>query len=80
MNKKLKREHEKKLIKTFKGKPKLFYAYMRDNLKVKPTVVQLEKEDGSVTKDDKEVADTLSRFFESVYTEEDVTTIPNFNM
>ncbi len=32
---------------------------MRDNLKVKPTVTQLEKEDGSVTKDDKEVAETL---------------------
>ncbi len=80
MNKRLKREHEKKRIKKFKGKPKLFYAYMRDNIKVKPTVTQLEKEDGSVTKDDKEVAETLSRFVKSVYTEEDVTTIPNFNM
>ncbi len=53
---------------------------MRDNLKVKPTVTQLEKEDGSLTKDDKEVAETLSRFFKSVYTEEDVNTIPNFNI
>ncbi len=64
----------------FKGKPILFYAYMRDSLKVKPTVTKLEKENGSVIKDDKEVAETLSRFFKSVYTEEDVTTIPNFNM
>ncbi len=45
---------------------------MWDNLKVKPTVTQLEKEDGSITKDDKEVAETLSRFFKSVFTEEDV--------
>ena len=42
MRKKAKREYEKKLLKRFKDKPKLFYSYVRNKQKVKPEIPQLK--------------------------------------
>ena len=66
-------------MKEFKTKPKQFYSYVRDKQKVKVGVTQLEKDDGSRTESDRETADLLSEFFQSVYTSEpagDVPTLP----
>ena len=72
-------DYENQLMKEFKTKPKQFYSYVRDKQKVKVGVTQLEKEDGSRTESDRETADLLSEFFQSVYTSEpagDVPTLP----
>ena len=49
MRKKAKREYEKKLLKRFKDKPKLFYSYVRNKQKVKPEIPQLNTGDGIMT-------------------------------
>jgi hypothetical protein len=60
-----------KTFKSFKGKPKKFYAYMRDLQTVKDRVVTLKREDGTDTNNDKEAADELCRSFKEVFTMED---------
>ena len=56
MRKKAKREYEKKLLKRFKDKPKLFYSYVRNKQKVKPEIPQLNTGDGIMTSSDEEIA------------------------
>ena len=56
MRKKAKREYEKKLLKRFKDKPKLFYSYVRNKQKVKPGIPQLNTGDGIMTLSDEEIA------------------------
>ena len=69
-------EHEKKLMKEFKKKPKAFYSYVRSKQKVKVGISQLEKEDGSLTQDDTEAANVLNDFFKSVFTREPDGDVP----
>ena len=54
-------DYEKQLKEFLKTKPNV-----RGKQKVKVGVTQLEKEDGSRTDSDKETADVLSEFFQSV--------------
>ena len=49
MRKKAKREYEKRLLKRFKDKPKLFYSYVRNKQKVKPEIPQLNTGYGIMT-------------------------------
>ena len=56
MRKKAKREYEKKLLKRFKDKPKLFYSYVRNKQKVQPEIPQLNTGDGIMTSSDEEIA------------------------
>ena len=51
---------------------------MRDKMKVKSNVSNLQKEDGSFTNTDKEVADTLKDVFKSVFTDESNSELPDF--
>ena len=64
-----KADFEKKLIKNYKKKP--FYKYMRPKQITKPTVRQLEQDDGTLIADDSETANNLQDFFISVFTGED---------
>ena len=64
------KKNEKNIVKKFKDKPKMFYSYMRSNLKVKAIVPQLVKPNAEYTESDEEVAGVLSNFFKSVFTEE----------
>ena len=63
-------DYERRIMKEFKNKPKAFYGYVRAKQKVKTGVSQLAKEDGNLTNTDKETADVLNRFFQSVFTVE----------
>ena len=75
----LEREHEKKLIKNFKRKPKAFYGYIRDKQKVKVNVPDLERSEGrGRTGSDGEAAGETCRFFKSVFVEEGEGELPNF--
>ena len=70
MRKKAKREYEKKLLKRFKDKPKLFYSYVRNKQKVKPEIPQLNTGDGIMTSSDEEIAQEFGKKIESVFTRE----------
>ena len=63
-------DYERRIMKEFKNKPKAFYGYVRAKQKVKTGVSQLAKEDGDLTNTDKETADVLNSFFQSVFTVE----------
>ena len=73
----VKADFEKKLIKNHKKNPKPFYKYMRSKQITKPTVRQLEQDDGTLTADDSETANNLQDFFISVFTGEDITNTPD---
>jgi len=75
-----KQVHRRKIISSFKDKPKKFYSYMRRTQTVKVQVTQLEKTDGSVTECDKEAADELCTFFKSVFIDDQDSTPPEATM
>ena len=61
------------LINNFKGNKKRFYGYMR-RLQTNPSgIAQLRNEKGEPTRSDQEIADTLGRYFQEVYTREDLS-------
>ena len=66
----------------FRLNPKVLYSYVRDKSKIRSTISQLEKPDGSVallaTTCREESAEVLNHFFESVFTTEDPNTVPTF--
>ena len=55
--------YESKIVASMKEDPKKLHAYIRSQQRVKATVGPLEKEDGSLTQTDHEVAESLQRFF-----------------
>lgn len=68
-----KQDFIKKLIASFKVKPKKFYGYIRQLQSIKTAVEKLKKEDGSLTTSARESAEHLCQFFQSVFVNEDMT-------
>ena len=64
------------LVDKLKSEPQKLYRYVRSRLKVKAMAGPLEKAPGQLTECDKEAAEVLNSFFESVFVEEDSTIIP----
>ena len=58
--------------------PKRFWKYVASQTKVKQAVGGLLKTDGSQTVDDIDTANTLNKFFGSVFTHEDTADTPTF--
>ena len=73
------KEFEKKISKESKKNVKGFWKYVNNKLKRSTNICNLLKPDGSLTKSNKEKADTLNNFFSSVYTKEDTSNIPKFH-
>ena len=71
-----KAEFEHKLAQKVKSNPKAFYNYANSKLKTRSNIADLEKSDGTTTKNDSEKAETLNDFFSSVFTDEDTSSIP----
>ena len=75
-----KSDYERNLIyKMKKGDAKPLYKYANSKLKTRCRISQLRQSNGSMTKNDKEKAETLNDFFSSVFTEEDTTNTPDMN-
>ena len=72
-----KRQFEKRLAKEIKNSPKGFWNYVRSKTKVKSGISDLIKDDGEKTQTDEEKADVLNNFFASVFTQEDISHIPD---
>lgn len=70
------KKFEQSIANDIKSNPKKFWAYTNSKLKSRREIPQLEKTDGSKTENDNDKAATLNKFFVSVFTEEDVSTLP----
>ena len=72
------REYERKIAEESKKNPKMFFQYVNSKVKSKSGIADLNKEDGSKTKNDTEKAELLNSFFQSVFTIEDDGPLPDF--
>ena len=70
-------DFQKRLVRSFKGNPKRFFGYVRSKQVVKACVTNLRKVDGSVTTSDKEVAETLNSYFQTVFVSEEPLQVPD---
>ena len=66
-----KAKYDELLIHNFTCNPKALYGYIRDKSKVKASISQIIKSDGSVTNDDHEVVEVFNGFFQSVFIKDD---------
>ena len=63
-----------------KSKPKLFWNYAKSRLKTRQTISSLRKEDGTTATTAADKAETLNKFFASVFTLENLQTMPEAPM
>nr|XP_054764721.1 uncharacterized protein LOC129271371 [Lytechinus pictus] len=76
LTRELRSNFEKDLAKNVKTDPKAFWRYASDNLKIRKWLPDLKKTDGTFTSTDEEKAEILNAFFETTFTEEDTSSIP----
>ena len=79
VTRKLKKDFERNLVLQIKENPKAFWSYVKTKTKTRVTVESLIRGDGTVAETDREKADVLNRFFSSVFTKENLATIPQTN-
>ena len=80
MTRKLQCDQEKMISQNAKSNPKKFWNYVNSRLKTRSGIADLEMDDtvngGTLATTDQAKADTLSKFFSSVFTREPDTDIP----
>ena len=67
---------EYRIAKEIKTNPKCFWNMVREKTKVKEGIQDLQAEDGSTAISDNDKAAVLSKYFASVFTKENLTTVP----
>ena len=75
-NMKERRNYEKSISRDVRKNPKGVRNYMKSTNRVKATIPNLVRKDGSTATTDKEIAEALSDQYSSVFTEEDLENIP----
>ena len=75
---KAKRDYEKKLARESKSNPKAFFKYANSKLKTRCAVPNLMQSNGTLTDNDNDKAEELNNYFKSVFTNEDLASIPAF--
>ena len=75
---KAKFEYERGIATNIKTNSKDFWTYVRSKTKVKDSIEGLEDNDGLLHTDNTEKASLLNEYFKSVFTDEDIHTIPHF--
>ena len=73
---KYKRTFEKKMVGNIKNYSKSFYAYVRSKQKVRDKVGPLENNRGNIISDGFQIAEVLNEYFSSVFTTEDISSLP----
>ena len=71
-----KRKLERSLAKNSKRNPKAFYSYIKKKSSNRVTVGPLKNLNGKLVTDDKEMADILNSLYCSMFTREDMSSIP----
>jgi hypothetical protein len=72
------RNHEKSLLEASKTNKKLLYNYINNRQNVKDQINTLLSESGERTSNKSEITSTLNNYFQSVFTSDDNSTLPNF--
>ena len=62
-----------------KTNSKALYSYVKSKQKVRTSIPPLEKSDGSLTVSNQEAASILTAFFETTFTNEDISSLPSFS-
>ena len=75
----LRSNYEKKLMENVKQNPQLFWKYVRSKVKVKHGISSLVDGSGSVATADLEKVEVLNNYFSSVFTHENLDSIPVFD-
>ena len=73
---KSKRTFDKKITGNIKNYSKNFYAYVRSKQKVRDKVRPLENNMGNIISDRFQMAEVLNEYFSSVFTTEDISSLP----
>ena len=73
---KSKRTFENKLARNIKNDSKSFYAYVGSKQKVRDKVGPLENNRGNIISDGFQMAEVLNEYFSSVFTTEDISSLP----
>ena len=75
--KRARKEHESKIADCSKDNPKRFWRYLNESAKSTSGISALKTQTGSLASSDQDKAQTLNSFFSSVFTNENVTNIPD---
>src|SRR5664279_1939223 len=70
------RDYEKDVAKLAKKNPKAFYRHVNSKIKTRIGVSDLKQDDGNLISDNQQKANAFNDFFGSVYTVEDLDSIP----
>ena len=76
---KLRRSFEKDLAKNAKKNPKGFWRYYQSLTKTRSDIGDILKKDGSIASNNKDKAEALNNFFTSVFTHENLGTVPSLD-
>ena len=71
------RIHESKVARHAKTEPKLFWSTVRSRLARKSTIQNVTCDDGTITSDDLETAETLNNYFSSIFSEHMDSDVPS---
>ena len=80
---KARRKMEATVAEQSKNNPKSFWSYVKSKTSTRTGIPDLKKEDGEMATSDKDKAETLNNFFQSVFTEEppgDLPIPPSFKL
>ena len=69
------RNFERGIAKKAKSDPKAFYKYVNSRSKTRPVITNLRDENGTLVQNETGIAETLNKFFSSVFASEDMETI-----
>ena len=75
-NKTAQQNFEKKLAENIKNNNKSFYAYIRNKQRTKDKVGPLKDQNGELLVEDQKNAELLNEYFSSVFTQEDISNMP----
>ena len=75
---KAEKDFEKKIAREAKTNPKAFYRYAQSTLKTRSRLSDLLSTDGELITSDKGKANEMNNFFTSVFTRENITSMPEF--
>ena len=76
LTRRLRRDFERSLSANSKHKPKLFWNYAKSRIKSRESISSLKREDGTTATSPADKAETLNKFFASVFTLENLHIIP----
>ena len=71
-----KNQYEEKIAIDSKHNPKGFWSYVKKKVKSHTTIKEIENEAGEVVSESKEKADILNNYFSSVFTKENLGSVP----